>query len=87
MIPTRKESPHKMSELFWRKEYYWCDTHENNNNTDDSRSDNEFFLKTWKKNKIIKKMMNSKNIILWLITQMNLKWANMMWNKNRLNRC
>ena len=45
-MTPEKEIPHKMSWPFQRKEYYEGDTDEKNRNTDDSQSDNDYFVKT-----------------------------------------
>ena len=47
-----------MSRPFQHKEDYEGDTDGNYLNTDDSRYDNDSFVKTWTKNKIIGKMIN-----------------------------
>ena len=87
-MPPEKESPHKMYRPFWHSEDNEGDTNENKPNTDDSRYDNDGFVKkTWAKNKIINKMIDTKKILLWLIKQMNLKVVNLIENKHILNSC
>ena len=44
LMPPEKESPHKISQPFQRKEEYEGDNNEKNNNIDDSQSGNDDFL-------------------------------------------
>ena len=44
-MQPEKESPHKTSQPFQRKEDYEGDTDENNSNTNDSISENDDFVR------------------------------------------
>ena len=75
-----------MSKPFLCKEDYEGHTNKNNRNKYHSQSDNDNYVKiNCTKKKSIKKMINAKKILLWLIKQMDFKLANMMYNKHRLN--
>ena len=66
------EIPHKISRPFQHKVYYEGNTNEKNCNTDDSQSDNDYLVRNLKKSKIIKDMVNAKNILLWLLKKKSL---------------
>ena len=77
------ESPHKISWLFQHKVGYEGDTNENNCYTNYPQSENDDFVINLKKNNIIDTIMNARNILLWLLKQMNVIWANIKKNKHR----
>ena len=69
---SRRKNPHNIYRPFWYKEDYEGNTNEKNCNTDDSQSDNDYLVRNLKKSKIIKDMVNAKNILLWLLKKKSL---------------
>ena len=77
-MTSDEEISYKLSGLFWRKDDYEGNTKKENHDTDDSWSDNKYFVKILDKEQEYKNIINTKNILLSSIKQTNLRWVNLM---------